>query len=108
MYTDCPIILSLPLVPHCASSTQILYHWRNCNQPECPVCLPLKNTTRPNVANIRVLGQLQRKFGINPMPPNQYVYTTCTLFTVFKLFFSVRAWHAEVNLDQRNHLIKKL
>ncbi|XP_019862925.1 PREDICTED: CREB-binding protein-like isoform X2 [Amphimedon queenslandica] len=170
--------------PHCASSRQIIYHWKNCNQQECPVCLPLKNTTRPNVGgsiggvpnsmfggdvppvslpphlvptgtnsypgqtvphsapptggmapNQQIMkdtpgamapGQnppLPQKAGqpqgggvggVNPNPmgpapglppsstsgpmgPNQSMPPN-----------HVRAWHAEVNLDLRNHLIKKL
>uniref|UniRef100_A0A1X7SM87 histone acetyltransferase n=1 Tax=Amphimedon queenslandica TaxID=400682 RepID=A0A1X7SM87_AMPQE len=70
--------------PHCASSRQIIYHWKNCNQQECPVCLPLKKKTT-------TLDQLKEKFQINPIPPNH-----------------VRAWHAEVSLDLRNRLIKKI
>ena len=29
-------------VPHCASSRQIIQHWKNCSRPDCPVCQPLK------------------------------------------------------------------
>ena len=32
----------LSLVPHCASSRQIISHWKNCVRPDCPVCQPLK------------------------------------------------------------------
>ena len=65
------LLLLLLLVPHCASSRQIIYHWKNCNQQECPVCLPLKTTTRnPNVGPS--LGGANSVFGPEPttLPPH--------------------------------------
>lgn len=33
------------LVPHCCSSRQIIYHWKNCFQPTCPICEPLRSSS---------------------------------------------------------------
>ena len=30
---------------HCASSRQIISHWKNCTKEDCPVCNPVKKYT---------------------------------------------------------------
>ena len=43
---------------HCASSRQIISHWKNCTRNDCPVCLPLKHASdrrnNPAAQNLNV------------------------------------------------------
>ncbi|CAM4989850.1 unnamed protein product, partial [Rotaria socialis] len=29
-------------IPHCVTSRQIILHWKQCNNSQCPICQPLK------------------------------------------------------------------
>ena len=45
--------LSLPSMctdPHCASSRQIITHWKNCQRQDCLVCLPLRHASLVHTA----------------------------------------------------------
>ena len=53
---------SLSLVPHCASSRQIIFHWRNCTLNDCPVCLPLKSAS--NTSAMQQPGQKGKQFPV--------------------------------------------
>uniref|UniRef100_A0A914I5F8 histone acetyltransferase n=1 Tax=Globodera rostochiensis TaxID=31243 RepID=A0A914I5F8_GLORO len=38
---------------HCASSRQIISHWKNCSKDDCPVCNPVKRYTNGTAADRR-------------------------------------------------------
>jgi hypothetical protein len=59
--------------PHCATSRQIITHWKNCTKEECPVCNPVKKYVNqqgaePSMELYRQDGQQQ--MGLGPRPSN--------------------------------------
>lgn len=41
------------LVPHCATSRQIITHWKSCTRVDCAVCCPLKSAQDKRLSSIR-------------------------------------------------------
>ena len=73
--TMCQSGKSCPIA-HCASSRQIISHWKNCTRQDCPVCEPLKtgdkqnsknkpqqqqNPNGPNISNQQQVGNAQQQ-----------------------------------------------
>ena len=36
--------------PHCASSRQIIQHWKSCQKQDCSICMPVKEVLKPGPA----------------------------------------------------------
>ena len=63
-------------VPHCASSRQIILHWKNCQKQDCDVCLPVKRVIKAGPA--AQAGVWVGLFGT--VHSLQQLYRTCSTF----------------------------
>uniref|UniRef100_A0A1I8C0I2 histone acetyltransferase n=1 Tax=Meloidogyne hapla TaxID=6305 RepID=A0A1I8C0I2_MELHA len=104
---------------HCASSRQIITHWKNCNKEDCPVCNPVKKYT-----NLQSVSAAQRqKQAINDIlnnlldgyNPNYKTNQRIPLFFYSNIGMPLpelptyfRNWHISINIDLRSYLIGKL
>ena len=74
-------------VQHCASSRQIIAHWKQCKNTNCPVCQPLKPPQNQSTASTA---------GPDPTPPTAPPTDSTT------------DWRSRVDEELRQHLVKKL
>ncbi len=114
---------------HCASSRQIIAHWKNCNKPDCPVCNPLRTNSNNNrvqtstPANQTPLQQPSTTATIvpNPVPNNNTTTTTTTTSTTTAPNSNItilqqqpqppathKPWHEKITNDMRRHLVQKI
>uniref|UniRef100_A0A915EK40 histone acetyltransferase n=1 Tax=Ditylenchus dipsaci TaxID=166011 RepID=A0A915EK40_9BILA len=56
---------------HCASSRQIITHWKNCNKDDCPVCKPVKTFNVTSSANDRRQNDLLLNSALGPASAQQ-------------------------------------
>ena len=70
---------------HCASSRQIIAHWKQCKRADCAICQPLKSSTDQNKQD-----QQPTQIPLLNHPVNY------------------GPWRNDVNTEQREHSVKKL
>lgn len=60
---------------HCASSRQIITHWKNCNKEDCPVCNPVKKYTNhgASAADKRQGEIMLNASNLGSFPPQQAI-----------------------------------
>ena len=75
---------------HCASSRQIIAHWKQCKRPDCAVCQPLRPSTDQNKQDQQPTQSLCHKLPLLNHPVNY------------------GPWRKDVNTEQREHSVKKL
>lgn len=64
------------IVPHCASSRQIITHWKNCTRSDCAVCLPLKNATERRNGMVVTSSSFVDKLNSTVQSVNQQIVTS--------------------------------
>ncbi|XP_066300612.1 uncharacterized protein [Branchiostoma lanceolatum] len=53
-------------VTYCASSTQILSHWKSCRRHRCPVCQPLRGQSKGKAFNVTRSFTMNGAVGVKP------------------------------------------
>jgi len=97
-------------IQHCASSRQIIAHWKQCKRPDCAVCQPLKppSNQNNNQAGQRTEPGSNQGPGSAPNPPDASQNRGSDPTLNDRPQVPGTPWRSEVNTELREHLVKKL
>jgi hypothetical protein len=91
-------------VPHCVTSRQIILHWKQCNNSQCPICQPLKT---PSTLAKLTQGTTTNTTGISSTNPNINIPSTSNPNAMNERPIT-KEWQRRVTSEMRNHLVQKI